>query len=102
MNFNENQRNINNSSKMFHSSNTYNKYINNNIENPNLKFSDKDSRINMELVNKIENKNLFDKNNSIFLQKILDNLISAKLYKSDYDEGYKFLLFKSLQNSLDY
>jgi len=103
MNFNENQRNLNNSFKRFRSSNIFNKYINiNNIENPDLQFSDKDCRINMELINKIDNKNLFDKNNSILLQKIMGNLITAKLYKSDYDEDYKFLLFKSLQNSLDY
>jgi len=32
----------------------------------------------------------------------VDNLVTAKFYKSDYDEDYKYYLFKSLQNCLDY
>ena len=67
-----------------------------------MKFSEKDCQINMKLINKIEFKTLFDKNNDIFLKKILNNLVSAKYYKSDYDDEYKPLLFISLQNALDY
>ena len=56
----------------------------------------------MDLINKLDIQTIFNKDNSIILQKVLDNLITAKFYKSDYDEDYKYLLFKSFQNSLDY
>ena len=83
--------------------NSYNKYnIENKIEDSNMKFSEKENKINMKLINKIDLKTLLDKNNNIFFQKIVDNLLSSKYYKSDYDEEYKYKLFISFQNALDY
>ena len=103
MYFNEIPKNIIISSKRIIPLNGFNKYkLENNIEDPNMKFSEKDSQIKMELINKIELKTLFEQNNNLFLQKVLDNLVCAKYYKSDFDEDYKFKLFNSLQNSLNY
>ena len=96
-------KNIIISSKEIHSLNKFKKYLKEyKLEDPNIKFSDKDCEINLKLIQKLDTKTLFDKNNNIFFQKIVDNLITAKFYKSDYDEDYKYYLFKSLQNSLDY
>ena len=82
-------------------SNKYTSY--NQIENPNMKFSEKEGLINMKIINSIDfNSNYFSQKNEIFIQKLVDNLISAKFYKSQYDDINKYLLFISLQNSLDY
>ena len=104
MDFEEIQKN-----KIIHSKNSSslklsNKYtIHNQIENPNLKFSEKEGKINMEIINSIDfNSNYFNKKNEISIQKLIDNLISAKFYKSQYDDINKYLLVISLQNSLDY
>ena len=104
MDFEEIQKN-----KIIHSKNSSslklsNKYtIHNQIENPNLKFSEKEGPINMEIINSIDfNSNYFNKKNEISIQKLIDNLISAKFYKSQYDDINKYLLVISLQNSLDY
>ena len=104
MDFEEIQKN-----KIIHSKNSSslklsNKYtIHNRMENPNLKFSEKEGKINMEIINSIDfNSNYFNKKNEISIQKLIDNLISAKFYKSQYDDINKYLLVISLQNSLDY
>ena len=103
MNYNAMPKNIIISSRKDYPLNRFNKYkLKNDLEDPSMKFSEKDCQINMKLINKIEFKTLFDKNNDIFLKKILNNLVSAKYYKSDYDDEYKPLLFISLQNALDY
>ena len=103
MNLNEMPKNIIISSKENHPENKFKKYLNKyKLEDPNIKFSDKDCEINFKLIQKLDTKTLFDKNNNIFFQKLEDNLITAKFYKTDYDEDYKYYLFKSLQNSLDY
>ena len=103
MNFSEIPKNIIISSRKDNLSQRVNKYrLKNDLEDPNMRFSEKDTQINMKLINKIDFKTLFDKNNDIFLKKVLNNLISAKYYKSDYDDEYKPLLFISFQNSLDY
>ena len=103
MNFGEIPKNIIISSRNDNLSKRVNKYrLKNDLEDPNMRFSEKDTQINMKLINKIDFKTLFDKNNDIFLKKVLNNLISAKYYKSDYDDEYKPLLFISFQNSLDY
>ena len=81
----------------------YNRYnLENNIEDSNMNFSEKDRQINMKLINKIDLKTLFDKNNNLFIQKIVNNLLSSKFYKSDFDEEYKYKIFISFQNALDY
>jgi len=91
------------SSKRQYSSNMFKKYLKEqSLENPNLKFSEKDCEINMKLIEKMDTQNLFEKKNNIYLQKLVDNLVTAKFYKSDYDEDYKYFLFKSFQNCLDY
>ena len=103
MNFNGLPENIIISSYKVRPLNSYNKYnIENKIEDSNMKFSEKENKINMKLINKIDLKTLLDKNNNIFFQKIVDNLLSSKYYKSDYDEEYKYKLFISFQNALDY
>jgi hypothetical protein len=103
MNCNEMPKNIIISSKKIHPLYIYNKYRDDyKSEDQNLKFSEKEGKIKMDLINKLDIQTIFNKDNSIILQKILDNLITAKFYKSDYDEDYKYLLFKSFQNSLDY
>ena len=103
MNFNGLPENIIISSYKVRPLNSYNKYnIENKIEDSNMKFSEKENKINMKLINKIDLKTLLDKNNNIFFQKIVDYLLSSKYYKSDYDEEYKYKLFISFQNALDY
>ena len=75
-------------------SNKYTSY--NQIENPNMKFSEKEGLINMKIINSIDfNSNYFSQKNEIFIQKLVDNLISAKFYKSQYDDINKYLLFIS-------
>jgi hypothetical protein len=69
MDFEEIQKN-----KIIHSKNSSslklsNKYtIHNQIENPNLKFSEKEGKINMEIINSIDfNSNYFNKKNEIYI-----------------------------------
>ena len=103
MNYNGKPKNLIISSKNNYQSKRFNKYIErNNFEKSNIQFSEKEGKINMELINQIDLNTLFDKNNNIMFQKIVDNLVYSKYYKSDFDEEYKFLLFILFQNSLDY
>ena len=104
MNLNEMPKNnIISSKEILSEKNKFKKYLNEyKLEEPNIIFSDKDCEINLKLLQKLDTKTLFDKNNNIFFQKLVDNLITAKFYKSDYDEEHKYYLFKLLQNSLDY
>ena len=67
-----------------------------------MKFVKKEGKIKMELIKKADFNTLFLPNNNILLQKIIENLISSKIHKSDYDDENKYLLFKSLQNILEY
>ena len=96
-------RNILISTKNHFSSKTFNKYNNhNNLEVPDMVFSEKEGIIKMSLLKKIDDNSLFDSNNNILLQKIIDNLICSKISSSDYDDIHKYLIFKSLQISLEY
>jgi hypothetical protein len=82
--------------------NNYSSKITNILEVPDMKFVEKEGNIKMELIKKVDFNTLFLPNNNILLQKIIGNLISSKIYKSDYDDENKYLLFKSLQNILEY
>ena len=80
-----------------HSNNSYN-----NLEVPDMHFCEKDGNIKMKTIKNIDFKTLFEPNNNILLQKIIDNLITSNLSNLDYDDIYKPLLFKSFQNILEY
>ena len=101
MMFQEMPKNILISTRNKYSSQSSNK-SNNNLEVPEMQFTEKEGKIKMNRINNLDFKSLFEPNNNILLQKIIDNLISSKIYKSDYDDELKYSLLKSLQNILEY
>ena len=103
MNFNDMPENIIISSQKKQYTNKINEYLQkNNLEESKMKFSEREGKINLELLNGVDFKILFDKDNQILFKKILDNFVTSKFYRSDFDDNYKYLLFISFQNSLDY
>ena len=72
------------------------------LEKPDMEFTEKEGKINMNRIRNLDLNTLFEPNNNILLQKIVDNLISSKISNSDYDDIHKPLLLKSLQNILEY
>ena len=80
MMFQEMPRNILISTRNKYSSQSSNK-SNNNLEVPEMQFTEKEGKIKMNRINNLDFKSLFEPNNKILLQKIIDNLISSKIYK---------------------
>ena len=80
---------------------TVNSY-NDMLEKPDMEFSDKEGKINMNRIRNLDLNTLFEPSNNILLQKTMDNLISSKISNSDYDDIHKPLLLKSFQNILEY
>ena len=72
------------------------------LEKPDMEFTEKEGKINMNRIRNLDLNTLFEPNNNILFQKIVDNLISSKISNSDYDDIHKPLLLKSLQNILEY
>jgi len=72
------------------------------LEKPDMEFTEKEGKINMNRIRNLDLNTLFEPNNNILFQKILDNLISSKISNSDYDDIHKPLLLKSFQNILEY
>ena len=101
MNFTEMPRNILISTRNNNSYKSNNNY-NNNLNIPDMEFSEKEGKIKMSLIKGLDFNKLFESENSILLQKVIDNLISSKISNSDYDDIHKPLLFKSFQNILEY
>lgn len=100
MNYQNMPRNILISTRNKNVSKKINKY--NNFEIQDMKFSEKEGKIKMNIIKNLDFNSLFETKNNILFQKIMDNLISSKLFNSDYDDIHKFLLLKSFQNSLEY
>ena len=100
--FTEMPRNILISSRNGNSSSNNTTVNSSMLEKPDMEFTEKEGKINMNRIRNLDLNTLFEPNNNILFQKILDNLISSKISNSDYDDIHKPLLLKSLQNILEY
>jgi len=84
------------------SNNTTANSYNSMLEKPDMEFTEKEGKINMNRIRNLDLNTLFEPDKNILFQKILDNLISSKISNSDYDDIHKSLLLKSFQDALEY